>query len=128
MEKKFIRVGQLKEGNYLLIDGFVCQIREFEKSKPGKHGAARARITGIGVFDNQKRTLLKPTVQDAEVPVVDKGTAQVVAVMGNTIQIMDTTSYEAFNADKPKDIEGLQSGVEVEYIRVDQNVKIVRKK
>ena len=128
MEKKFILVGQLKEGNYILIDDFVCQIKEFEKSKPGKHGAARARITGIGVFDGQKRTLLKPTVQDAEVPMVEKGTAQVVAVMGNNIQLMDTESYETFNSEKPKDVEGLQSGIEVEYIRVDLNVKIVRKK
>lgn len=84
-EKKFMQVGHLKEGNYVLIDGFVCQVKSSEKSKPGKHGAAKARITAIGVFDDSKRQLLKGTGDDNEVPIIIRGNAQIVAIMGSTL-------------------------------------------
>ena len=127
-EKKFAQIGQLKEGNYVLIDGVPCRIVEVEKSKPGKHGAAKARITGIGIFSSQKKTLMKPTSADTEVPIIEKASGQVVAVMGDVIQVMDTENYQTYNAPKPKDITGLSSGIEVEFIRWGDSVLISRKK
>ena len=128
MEKKFVRVGQLKEGNYVLVDGFVYQIKAIEKSKPGKHGSAKARITAIGVFDGSKRTLLKSTGDEAETPIVQRSNAQISAVMGNTLSLMDMSSYAVLEAPKPKDIPNLKQGDEVEFIRVDDNVRVLRKK
>ncbi|MGB9674667.1 MAG: translation initiation factor IF-5A, partial [Nanopusillaceae archaeon] len=37
-------VSSLKVGHNIIIDGEPCKIVEFEKSKPGKHGSAKARI------------------------------------------------------------------------------------
>lgn len=127
-EITFKKVSQLKEGNYLLIDGAVCKIKSIEKSKPGRHGAAKARIQGIGVFDGQKRTMLKPTSAEAEVPIIKRANAQVVAVMGDSLQIMDLKSYEVFSVRKPSNISGLSSGVEVEYIRYGNQTSLLRKK
>ncbi len=127
-EKKFTNVGSLKEGGFVLIDGFVCQIRAVEKSKPGKHGAAKARVTAFDVFSSQKKSLLKATGDDVEVPIIVKGTGQVVAVMVDIVQIMDLQSFETLNSKKPEDITGLASGTEVEYIRWGDQVKITRKK
>ncbi|MBU0635764.1 translation initiation factor IF-5A [Candidatus Micrarchaeota archaeon] len=128
MEKKFVKVGQLKEGNYVLVDGFVCQIKATEKSKPGKHGSAKARITAIGVFDGSKRTLLKSTGDEAEVPIIQRSTAQISAVMGDSLSLMDMGSYEIIEAPKPKELSGLKQGDEVEFIRVDENIRVLRKK
>lgn len=125
---KFTPVGQLKEGGYVLIDGFVCQIKTVEKSKPGKHGSAKARITAVGLFDGQKRNLMAPVHAECEVPVVDRGNAQVVAVMGGQLQIMDAASYEMFNVAKPADMKELKSGDEIEYLKFDKNLKILRKR
>ncbi len=127
-EKKFTTVGSLKPGSFVLIDGFPCQVKSVEKSKPGKHGSAKARIVAFDVFSGQKRGLLKPTSGDAEVPIMAKGSGQVVAVMGDVVQIMDLVSYETFDVKKPQGISGLESGVEVEYIRWGDELKIVRKK
>ena len=127
-EKKFTNIGSLKPGSYVLIDGFACQVKATDKSKPGKHSSAKARIVAFDVFSGQKRGLLKPTSADAEVPIMVKGSAQVVAVMGDTVQIMDLASYETFDVKKPAEIAGLASGVEVEYVKWGDNVKIVRKK
>ncbi len=127
-EINFKKVSQLKEGNYLLIDGAVCKIKSIEKSKPGRHGAAKARIQGVGVFDGQKRTLLKPTSAEVEVPIIKRANAQVVAVMGNNLQIMDLKSYEVFSVKKPSDISGLSSGVELEYVRYGEQASILRRR
>lgn len=129
MEKKFIRTGQLKPGSYVLIDDFVCQVDTIDLSKPGKHGSAKARIVATGIFDDQKRNLLKPATDESEVPIVDRGNAQVVADLGASLQIMDLKDYQTYDIPKPKDMtETLKSGDEVEYIKCDANLRIVKKK
>ena len=127
-EKQFKEIGQVKEGSYILIDGHVSKVKEVEKSKSGKHGSTKARITTMGLFDNQKRVLLKPTSADIEVPIVDKGSAQVVAAMGGSLQIMDMETYETVDIPNPKDIPGIKAGDEVEYIRFGPMFKVMRKK
>lgn len=127
-EKKFVKVGQLREGGFVLIDGSACQIRGFEKSKPGKHGAAKARITAFDVFTDQKKNLLKPTSDDQEVPIIERGNGQVVAVSKDIFHLMDTTTYETFETQVPKDVQGIRQGDEVEYLRYGPNVRVLRKK
>ena len=127
-EKKFEGAGSLKPGGHVLIDGEVCQVKSVEKSKPGKHGAAKVRVVAFNIFTGQKRGLLKGTDVEVEIPIIPKGTAQVVAIMGDVIQIMDIENYETYNAPKPEEVPGLASGVTVEYQKYGDNVKITRKK
>ena len=126
-EKRFAQVGQLKEGNYVLIDGIPCQIKSVEKSKPGKHGAAKARIVAVGVFNGQKKNLLKSTGMENEVPIIEKGNGQVVAIMGDNVQIIDTADYKTLDVKKPKEL-ALKSGDDIEYQYWGDEIQIVRKK
>jgi translation initiation factor 5A len=129
---KPVDVGSLRVGGYMIIEGEPCRIVDIAKSKPGKHGSAKARIVAIGVFDNQKRQFVKPVDLGAEVPIIDKRTGQVFAVNPNGVQIMDLETYEYIDApfpneeDVPK--ERIVSGVEVEYWKILGRVKIVRAK
>lgn len=123
-----MRTGQLKSGSYVLIDGFVCQVNTIDLSKPGKHGASKARVVATGVFDDQKRNLLRPATDESEVPMVDRSDAQVVADLGASVQIMDTKTYQTYDLPKPKDVAGLKAGDEVEYLKCDENLRITRKK
>ena len=127
-DKKFTNAGSLKPGSYVLIDGEACQVKNVEKSKPGKHGAAKVRVTAMGIFKDSKKNLLKPVDGSVDVPIILKSSAQVVAVMGAQIQIMDVETYKTFDLDKPKDIPNLSGGDEVEYISWGDNIKVVRKK
>ncbi len=128
MEKKFTKIGSLKIGSYVLIDGAVCQIKSYDKSKPGKHGSAKARIVGSDIFSGQKKNLLKPTSADAEVPIIKKGYAQVVAVTGDNMQLMDIVEYNTMDVKIPKEFKGLKGGDEIEYMAYGDSVKIVRKR
>ncbi|HDI07334.1 MAG TPA: translation initiation factor IF-5A [Candidatus Bathyarchaeota archaeon] len=128
---KPVDVGSLRVGGYVIIDNEPCRIVELTKSKPGKHGAAKARIVAIGVFDGVKRSIVKPVDASAEVPIIEKRSGQVFAVMPSSIQIMDLETYEYVDAPIPEEEElksKLAPGVEVEYWRILDRVKIVRTK
>lgn len=128
---KPVDVGTLRVGGYMIIDGEPCHIVDITKSKPGKHGSAKARIVAIGVFDNVKRQFVKPVEGNAEVPIIDKRSGQVFAVNPNGIQIMDLETYEYLDAPFPEDAElkaKLAPGVEIEYWKILGKMKIVRAK
>ena len=128
---KPVGVGSLRKGGYIIVDDEPCRIVDITKSKPGKHGSAKARVVAIGVFDGVKRSFVKPVDANAEVPMIEKKSGQIFAVSSSSVQIMDLETYEYLDAPFPEDEElkaKLVSGVEVEYWRILGRVKIVRTK
>ena len=120
-------VGKLKEGRFVVIDEEPCRIVGFSTSAPGKHGHAKAKIDAIGLFDGQKRTIVKPTSAKVEVPTIERGSAQVLAVVASNAQLMDLSTYETFELSIPMDLRGeVHEGTEVEYIKALGRKKIER--
>jgi len=116
-EKTFAVMKDLKVGKYVIIDDVPCRVVEIESSAPGKHGAAKMRVTAIGVFDNQKRTLLKPADADVEVPIIERKVGQIVSVSGADVQIMNLEDYSTFEITVPEEMKNeVAPGKEVEYI------------
>ncbi|MGB9134376.1 MAG: translation initiation factor IF-5A [Candidatus Bathyarchaeia archaeon] len=128
---KPVDVGSIRVGGYVIIDDEPCRIASLAKSKPGKHGSAKARVVAIGVFDSAKRTFVKPVSAQVEVPLIEKKPGQIIALLPNAVQIMDLENYEVFEAAYPDEEElkkKLASGVEVEYWRILGRTKIMRTK
>jgi translation initiation factor 5A len=128
---KPVDVGSVRVGGYVIIDNEPCRIASLAKSKPGKHGSAKARVVAIGVFDSAKRTFVKPVDAQVEVPLIEKKPGQILALLPNAVQIMDLENYEVFEAAYPDEEElkqKLASGVEVEYWRILGRTKIMRTK
>ncbi|RLE82991.1 MAG: translation initiation factor IF-5A [Thermoprotei archaeon] len=129
MSTRPVEAGGIKTGSFVVIDGEPCRVVEVEKSKPGKHGSAKARIVAIGLFDNVKRSIVVPTDSRVEVPEVSKKLAQVIAVFENTVQLMDLGTYEVYEVPMPVEEEirsRLSSGTEVEVWDVMGRKKIMR--
>ncbi|MCZ6725226.1 MAG: translation initiation factor IF-5A [Thaumarchaeota archaeon] len=124
-------LGSLKVGSYMMIEGEPCKIVEYDKSKPGKHGSAKARVVGIGLFDDVKRSHVSPVSANVEVPMLEKKTGQVISMTDDTIQLMDLANYEVFDVPNTTDTDlknKIQNGVEIEYWRVLGRNKLVRVK
>ena len=124
-------VGALRVGSYIIIGNEPCKIVSYTKSKPGKHGAAKARIVAISVFDESKKTIVKPVSAQVDVPLIEKNTGQVIALLPATVQLMDLETYEMTEAPYPEDEElksKLASGVEVEYWQILGRTRITRTK
>ncbi|WP_291999039.1 translation initiation factor IF-5A [Caldivirga sp.] len=130
MSTRTASAGDIKEGSYIMIDNMPCRVVEVEKSKTGKHGSAKARIVGIGVIDGVKRTIVVPTDAAVEVPVIEKFTAQVISITGDSVQLMDLRNYQTFEIPSSyieDEAKGkLEPGVQVEVWDVAGYRKIMR--
>jgi len=128
---KPVELGALKVGSFVMIEDEPCRIVDYAKSKPGKHGSAKARVVAIGVFDGVKRSFVKPVDAQVEVPIIEKRSGQVIALLPTSVQVMDLETYEILETPLPEEEEiksRLASGVEVEYWRILGRTKVVRTK
>ena len=131
---KPIELGSLKIGSYILLPvsdqptGEPCRITEYDTSKPGKHGAAKARIVGMGVFDDQKRPHVGPVSMQVHVPLIDKRPGQIISMTDSNIQVMDMETFETIDVEMvDEEIKGkLEQGQEIEYWKVMDRIKIMR--
>ncbi|GAB7094112.1 translation initiation factor IF-5A [Halolamina litorea] len=124
MAKEQKQVRELQEGSYVMMDESPCQINHYSTAKPGKHGSAKARIEGKGVFDEKKRSLSQPVDAKVWVPIVERKGGQVVSVDGNDAQVMDLDTFETFTMRMPED-ESLSPDDEIEYLEYEGQRKIV---
>jgi translation initiation factor 5A len=115
--KEQVEARTLKEGRYVLIDDQPSKILGIDTSKPGKHGAAKMRIEGVGIFDGSKRSMICAVNDKVFVPMIDKRIAQVISVHGGTAQLMDMESYQTFDMEVPEEFAGqLEAGKEIQYL------------
>jgi translation initiation factor 5A len=127
-------LGSLKIGSYILLpvsdqpSGEPCRITEYDTSKPGKHGSAKARIVAVGVFDDQKRPHVGPTSQQVHVPLIDKRAGQIISMSGSLIQVMDSETFETLDVDLVDDEvkDRIAQGNDIEYWNVMGKTKIMR--
>ena len=123
-------LGSLKIGSYILLphtdqpSGEPCRIVEYDTSKPGKHGSAKARIVGQGVFDGQKRPHVGPVSMQIHIPLINKKVGQIISMNGDVVQIMDSETFETIDVSMIDDeVKGkLSNGDNVEYwVVMDKN-------
>lgn len=134
MSHKVVEAGSLKIGRYLVIEGEPYRVVSIEKSKSGKHGHAKARITAVGIFDGSKKSIVLPTDTKVDAPVIDKRVAQVNYITDSSppmLGLMDMESYESFEEvmPDPEDFEGkVEQGSQIEYWIVLGRRKLVRRR
>ena len=129
MTTKPVQVSTLKKGNYCVIEGTACTVVNVEISRPGKHGHAKVRLTAVGLIDDKKRVVVMPGHDNMDVPIVDKRTAQILAVTGESANVMDAETYETFDMRIPEEMKGqVATGDSVVYWTIldDKVMKQVR--
>ena len=124
MPREQTEVRDLQEGNYVVIDDVPSQITAYSTSKPGKHGSAKARVEGKGVFDGQKRNFTQPVDAKVWVPIVERKQGQVVSVSGGDMQVMDLKTYETKTMRIPEDLEPSPDD-EIEYLEYEGQRKVI---
>ena len=112
-------ITRLKPGGLILIDDVPCKVEKVQSSSSGKHGHAKVRVDAIGVLDGKRRSIVKPSGENIDVPLLNKNTAQVLAITGDNVQLMDTTTFEMFELPIPEDMKGkLAAGEETQYFEM----------
>ncbi len=124
MPREQKQVRELQEGSYVMMDDAPCKINHYSTAKPGKHGSAKARVEGKGVFDAKKRSFSQPVDAKVWVPIIERKGGQVVSVTGDDAQVMDLETYETFTMRIPED-EEFENGTEIEYLEYEGQRKVV---
>ena len=116
MEKKLVSVGTLKKGDTIIIDDAPCKITDTATSRPGKHGHAKVNLTAVGILDGKKRQIVMPGHDRVEAPIIEKKSAQILSISGNSANVMDMETYETFDMEIPEELkEEVKEGKEVLY-------------
>jgi len=129
-ETRPVKATQVKVGNHVVHEDGVYRVLSTDKSKSGKHGHAKVRMSIEHISTGNKKSLVLPGDDKVKQPIIDKRIGQVLAVNSDSVQMMDTDSYETFEVAIPnyEEIGGeLNSGDEVDYWRV-LGSKLVRRK
>ncbi len=123
--KEQVETRELKEGRYVIIDDEPCVIKSIAKSKPGKHGAAKARVDAVGIFDGQKRSIVQPVTAKVYVPIVERKSGQVLTIGETSAQLMDLGDYSTIDVPiTEEDRAKLEEGKEVPYLLVMGRTKM----
>ncbi|MBI3032667.1 translation initiation factor IF-5A [Candidatus Woesearchaeota archaeon] len=113
MSTKSVSVGTLQKGSYVVLEGAACKVTDVQVSRPGKHGHAKVRLTGVGLLDDKKRVVVMPGHDNVDVPLIEKKSAQVLSINGDVANVMDAETYETFDLKidpelKDQCVEGCQ--------------------
>jgi translation initiation factor 5A len=123
--KEQTEVRTLKEGRYVIIDDEPCVIKSLSHSKPGKHGSAKARVDAVGIFDNQKRSIISPVTQKIYVPLVERKNGQVISISGDVLQLMDMGDYSTIELTIPDEYKDkIEVGKDIQYLVAMGKMKI----
>ena len=84
----------LKIGRYVAIEEDAYKILSMSKSKPGKHGSAKARIELEDIFTGQKKSHVGTVTDTINIPLIEKGSAIITHIQGNEVHAMDNKTYQ----------------------------------
>ena len=110
---QYNQAGQLKKGDFIIIKDRPCKIIEIHKSKPGKHGAAKARFVGMDLLlKGKKYECIYNTGEAATCPVVVRYEAALLSMDDCDVNVLRGAKSETIPV--PKDDE-LANQIRQEY-------------
>jgi len=102
-----IRAGEVRKGGYVMLKGKPCKVVEVSISKTGKHGHAKANITGLDVFTGRKYVEISPTSHNMTAPTMFRSEFELVSVNADgEMELMDGVGSMNNLLRLPKDTHG----------------------
>jgi translation elongation factor IF5A len=72
--------GDIKKNAYMVFNGRPCKVVDISFAKTGKHGHAKASITGVDIFNGRKYEDSVPSSHGVEAPIIKRTEWQAIAV------------------------------------------------
>src|SRR3990167_9747479 len=118
-DRKQSDVGSQKKGNYVIIEGVACIVKDTQSSRPGKHGHAKCRVEAVSMVGDQKKIIVAPSHDKIDVPIVTKHSAQILSIGSDVANVMDTETYETFDLTIPNELKSIvKEGKEIIYWKI----------
>ena len=120
-----VEIRTLKVGRYVALEDSAYKILSMSKSKPGKHGSAKARLELEDIFTGQKRSHVGTVTDTINIPIIEKGSAIITHIQGNEVHAMDNKTYQTLILPVEESMN-LQSGGEIQWVEAMGRYKISR--
>ena len=120
-----MEIRTLKVGRYVALEESAYKILSMSKSKPGKHGSAKARLELEDIFSGQKRSHVGTVTDSIHVPVIEKGSAIITHIQGSEVHAMDNKTYESLILPQTTEFT-LVPGGEIQWMEAMGRFRITR--
>jgi len=120
-----VEIRTLKVGRYVALEDSAYKILSMSKSKPGKHGSAKARLELEDIFTSQKRSHVGTVTDSINVPIIEKGSAIITHMQGSEIHAMDNKTYETLILPQTSEFN-LEPGGEIQWMEAMGRFRITR--
>ena len=120
-----VEIRTLKVGRYCCVDDKAYKINSISKSKPGKHGSAKARMELVDIFSGSKISHVGSVTDPINVPLIEKGTALVTHVEGSEVHAMNMRDHSMMILPLEDDLE-IEGGKEIMWMEALGLFKIIR--
>jgi translation initiation factor 5A len=98
--------GDIKKNSFMVINGRPCKVVDYSTAKTGKHGHAKASITGIDIFNGKKYEDSVPTSHGVEVPNIKRIELQAIALDNDGyLTLMSELGHTRSDLKLPDDTE-----------------------
>ena len=120
-----VEIRTLKVGRYCCVDDKAYKINSISKSKPGKHGSAKARLELVDIFTGQKISHVGSVTDSINVPLIEKGTAMVTHIEGAEVHAMNMRDHSMMILPLEEEME-IDAGKEIMWMEALCLYKIIR--
>ena len=120
-----VEIRTLKVGRYVALEDSAYKILSMSKSKPGKHGSAKARLELEDIFTGQKKSHVGTVTDSINVPIIEKGSAIITHMEGSEIHAMDNKTYETLILPQTSEFN-LEPGGEIQWMEAMGRFRITR--
>ena len=120
-----VEIRTLKVGRFCVVDEEAYKILSISKSKPGKHGYAKARLELESIFTKKKICHVGTVTDSINVPMIEKGTAMVTHMEGNEVHAMNMLDHSMMILPM-EDGLNIEAGKEIMWMEALGRYKIIR--
>ena len=120
-----VEIRTLKVGRYCCVEDKAYKINSISKSKPGKHGSAKARLELVDIFTGQKISHVGSVTDSINVPLIEKGTAMVTHIEGAEVHAMNMRDHSMMILPMEDEME-IDAGKDFMWMEALGLYKIIR--
>ena len=120
-----VEIRTLKVGRFCVVEDEAYKILSISKSKPGKHGSAKARLELVNIFSDKKISHVGTVTDSINVPMIEKGTAMVTHLEGNEVHAMNMRDHSMMILPMEAEMN-IEAGKEIMWMEALGRYKIIR--
>ena len=120
-----VEIRTLKVGRFCVVDEEAYKILSISKSKPGKHGSAKARLELVSLFSSKKISHVGTVTDSINVPMIEKGKAMVTHIDGEEVHAMNMKDHSMMILPL-EDGLSIEAGKEIMWMEALGRYKIIR--